>query len=926
MKEKKFKRMKRIIAICLAGSLAVGLGSYNAETAKATEISNEILDGREVDLTDFELTGLELDSSTDIFNSTLEPGGSTELNVTGIFEKGLPEVTDEVDLGDVAYEIIHEPSWGGIFKDQAYTDTPIIIEGNVYEKGLGFHSTSMITIQLDGKYDVFKAQAAISDQANLAGDAYFEFFLDKEFSEEENFATENIGGNPILDTTEISDAVSASFSRGGNPRLVDIEVDVSGADTLSIYCNPGSATSDDWGVLVNAVLQVQEETGEYEKIKVDMDTVENADVQYNAETVYSTVTLNKPVATVVNVDENGAVTVAEDGGIAEVTATASYGESGQTVSASKRFINRPFYREYEKTLTMKLFLNDTNYYKDENGNYDAEDICTFEEALEVIRKVDNLTRGIPKIIYLVGWQEGGHDHQWPSWDPALVDEDLRVEGMDGIESLRWLIREARQYNTTVSLHLNLFDVDKESPDFEKYKEADALARDLDGNLLRKVESDGSVSEVCEYMVSYTKAWEAGLFQEKIDYLLEKVPELKEGGTIHIDAFHSYWFNSAQVDGQPTISPWHAKTEGINEQVETDTQRKIFEYCREKGVDVTSEGVSFLRSNAFIGLQPMTWNSLSDLNQMEIPAQLYTGGQGNALRYGDNLHGEDIFLSNMRAGKEATEGFLGRFALSTLQFQYLNEQRRISESGGKVVYTGNITATDNEIIQDGDVIIRQGDNAFTPALWNEEDREIIAYSGSGYTGREWRLPSDWSDVETVSIYSIGTEGSEFLESIPVINGTITLSLQAGEAVSIIADSKEPEKLPADKEKLKELLEQLDNMNLDLSKYTEETVKVYKAALETAQAVMADETLTIDDQAKVDEAVKNLEDARDQLRLKEDSGNGDAGSSADDENKSENGEDGKITVSPKTGDSIPAGFFVLLAVIAFVSMAVIKKRAK
>ncbi len=29
-------------------------------------------------------------------------------------------------------------------------------------------------------------------------------------------------------------------------------------------------------------------------------------------------------------------------------------------------------------------------------------LCTFEEALEVMRKTDNLTRGIPKIIYLVG--------------------------------------------------------------------------------------------------------------------------------------------------------------------------------------------------------------------------------------------------------------------------------------------------------------------------------------------------------------------------------------------------------------------------------------------------------------------------------------------------------------------------------------------
>lgn len=526
-----------------------------------------------------------------------------------------------------------------------------------------------------------------------------------------------------------------------------------------------------------------------EKKQVDLEQVPGAEVSYSSKTLYSTTTLNKPVATVVNVSEDGVVT-GQDGGIGEVTVTAKMGGNGQEVSASKRFINRPFYREYEKTLTMKLFMNGDNNHRD------AYDLCTFEEALELIKDVDNLTRGIPKIIYLVGWQNGGHDHCWPSWDPNQVDNDLkREEDPDGLTSLRWLIREARKYNTTVSLHLNLFDVSLDSPDFELYKEHDALAKDLDGNLLEKVESDGSVSEVVNhYMVCYTQAWEEGLFQDKIDALLEGIPELVEGGTIHVDAFHSYWFNSAKVDGKPTISPWHAAKYGYNEEMETDTQRKIFEYCREKGVDVTSEGVGFLRTNKFIGLQPMTWWSLGDLNQMEIPAQLYTGGQGNALRYGDNLHGEDIFVENMLAGREPTQGFLGRYCLSTLQFQYLNAQRRVSESQGVVTYTNGITATDNEVRQ-GDVIIRQGDNAFTPALWNEEYKEIIAYSGSGYTQKEWLLPQDWNEVQSVDLYNITKDGlQKIAQNIPVKDHKVALDLSAGQAVSVVPAGSAVEYIP------------------------------------------------------------------------------------------------------------------------------------
>ena len=66
-----------------------------------------------------------------------------------------------------------------------------------------------------------------------------------------------------------------------------------------------------------------------------------------------------------------------------------------------------------------------------------------------------------------------------------------------------------------------------------------------------------------------------------------VPELKEGHTIHIDAFMAYW----QPENRP-LSPWHAKPEngGIDMYKEVETQRKIFKYWREKGFDVTGEGI------------------------------------------------------------------------------------------------------------------------------------------------------------------------------------------------------------------------------------------------------------------------------------------------------------------------------------------------
>src|SRR6516162_4855419 len=76
---------------------------------------------------------------------------------------------------------------------------------------------------------------------------------------------------------------------------------------------------------------------------------------------------------------------------------------------------RPWLHDYSQTLVMKMFLCS----RDAQGSI-AKVYLRFDEALEVIKKLDNLTLGIPKIIYLVGWQFNGHDSGYPSW--SVVNE------------------------------------------------------------------------------------------------------------------------------------------------------------------------------------------------------------------------------------------------------------------------------------------------------------------------------------------------------------------------------------------------------------------------------------------------------------------------------------------------------------------------
>lgn len=477
--------------------------------------------------------------------------------------------------------------------------------------------------------------------------------------------------------------------------------------------------------------------------------------------------------------------VPKEGGIATIEATVE--QSGQRLKSAVDVVVAPFYRDYHQTLVMKLFLGMEGDPVERLAKLPMfqkkhDVICTFEEALEVIRKTDNLTRGIPKIIYLVGWQKGGHDHGYPAWhevNPRLK----RAQDTTALDSLRWLIRESKKFNTTVSLHINMVDAYKQSPLWDEYVAKDCFARDEDGELLSLgIQMKGEPM----YNVVYPREWEAGLAQQRIDRLIDMIPELKEGHTIHIDVF------IAQREGGKPISPWHAKPEngGLTPDKYVEIQRKIFKYWRERGFDVTGEGIFWAHppGEGFTGLQAMSWwYPGSSEYQMDIPEYLMArgrtdrGGDGD-FRFGSSMHGEEIFIRD----KEHLPGFLGMFCRTTLPWYYLSRLDRMKFENDALYYNDGVVARTEggkNIIKKGKFVLRENDHLFVPALWNT--KEIITYSKLGYQDKPWQLPDNWRDVKSVDLYRITLNGCEILKkSVPVNNGKLVLSLEKNESNSIV----------------------------------------------------------------------------------------------------------------------------------------------
>jgi hypothetical protein len=422
---------------------------------------------------------------------------------------------------------------------------------------------------------------------------------------------------------------------------------------------------------------------------------------------------------------------------------------------------RPYIHAYHTSLVDKIYLCSK---PDPRAGTSVQVHQTFEGALERIRKIDQITRGIPKIMYLVGWQFEGHDSGYPDW--SQVNSYLkRAQDRTPADSLRWLMKIARQYHTTVSLHINMNDAYERSPLWNAYRRA------------RLFTGKGGVwGGEQAYLIDHAKEWEQGLAQERIDNLCRMLP-LVESGTVHIDAF---WPTSPDLE------------------TALGALRRIVRYWRNKGVDVSVEGiVTRDLDKGLIGLSPMAWHinhpdwkrpdEFTEEDYMQIPSSLFCGGVDHSQRsliYGTSMQGEAL-------GDDQMAQYLAEFCQKTLPWQYLNrfERQSMVKQGGKVqvehadglTVDADLVSGQRNILHD-QFLVQEGGDLFVPALWQKVP-EIIAYSQEGYASRWWTLPPDWEMVEQVKISRITPDGLGDTQVEVPEGGSIELALEAGEAVIV-----------------------------------------------------------------------------------------------------------------------------------------------
>jgi len=444
--------------------------------------------------------------------------------------------------------------------------------------------------------------------------------------------------------------------------------------------------------------------------------------------------------------------------------------------------------DYTKTYVTKLFMCSSGF----DGKYKRRDdgtqklYMTCEQALEIIKGIDNITLGIPKIVYLVGWQYLGHDSKYPAFfegNKAIK----RPQDSDALESLRWLMKEAKKYNTSVSVHINMFDAYEDSPLWNKYVANDVIARTETGAL-----RGGEWG----YPICYAQEWKLGFTQERIDKLCSILP-IQDAGTIHVDAFHTQVPQPVKkangewgIEMQSPISPYL----GFTTEDEIKAQQNIFKYFDSKGIDVTCEGASPKEwEGVFDGYQTMAWWFVGDKLYLKYKANQICGGDDAysdwGRLFGTNLNGEQIFMED-RPLKDSFEDFKGQFCTMSAIFNFLNRfDRKYRVQGEKykaVQFSDGVHTELNDghfILKQGKSVLADNDDVCIPAKWLDQDKYLIAYSKTGYKNRIWNLPNGFPKSGKVSLFIISETGKKKIGTRNIENGKLKLTLNVNEMILV-----------------------------------------------------------------------------------------------------------------------------------------------
>ena len=151
-----------------------------------------------------------------------------------------------------------------------------------------------------------------------------------------------------------------------------------------------------------------------------------------------------------------------------------------------------------------------------------------------------------------------------------------------------------------------------------------------------------------------------------------------------------------------------------------------------------------------------------------------------------MHGENRFPGRGWDVRNTPDykGFIEDFGLLTIPYLWLNTHMvvKYDATNKRVEYSGGVVADyKTKTYKENGRLVREGDDLFLPLVWKK--KELAAFSKNGYTNKTWTMPEGWKKVKKVLVAPITEKGLGTDREVAVTNGQITLSVGAGQLLSI-----------------------------------------------------------------------------------------------------------------------------------------------
>lgn len=416
---------------------------------------------------------------------------------------------------------------------------------------------------------------------------------------------------------------------------------------------------------------------------------------------------------------------------------------------------------YENTLVYKICMAHIRH-----------PYMTFDQALDIIKQVHNISGGMKQVCYLAYFQNDGGETGFPEmWKiyPPLGDKAM----------LRRLMTEARKYNAIVSFHQNMdvFDAEGETLD-ARYIARDSLGRLYSAGYWHPTQ----LLQIA--MPEYRQQFRKHIARLVKEYGIEK--------TYHLDVFSCTPYT---YDANPD-RPYSAKkfTEG---------KLKILEDFNAHGIDVTSEGLT----HPYVGRIGHVWVLFNWLKFWEgeqaVPFGNYIYHGAISWNSGTGKDEQAILQSLVQGGGVGLEWPMGTFNPQEARYEvvptpwdqvadgfYLVQHpymmlrsRRWSDmitdgSKRRVEYgKGSYIEVDDEkkiyeVVVDGQLIAKD----FVTVVQAPDGKGMVAYARQA-TELKWPAPKEWSNGP-LKATTLTTSGPGLLiPDAAVKAGKITLKLPA-----------------------------------------------------------------------------------------------------------------------------------------------------